>query len=379
MYKIPLFNLNFDSKELEAVKDTLESKWISLGPRCNEFEKLFSEKIGSQFSLSTSSCTASLHLALISINIKNGDEVIVPSLTFAATANVIKYLGAKPVFCDITSASDLTIDPEDVKRKVTDKTKAIIVMHYAGFSCNMDRLIEISRKHNLFLIEDAAHAPLSEYKNKKLGTIGDIGTFSFFSNKNIAIGEGGMITTKHESIYKKLKLLRSHGMTTLSYERSKGHSTSYEINEIGYNYRLDDIRASIGIIQLQKLDNDISKRKNIRKIYINEFKDQSSLIIPFKNHKHLSSNYIFPLVLKNSDSKKRDYIRNELHSKGIQTSIHYPAVHRFQAYTSDYLALPITDYVSNNEITLPMYGSLTENNVRFIATSLIEILKKNDK
>lgn len=379
MYKIPLFDLNFDSKEAKAVKRTLASKWISTGPKCLEFEKLFSEKIGNQFSLTTSSCTASLHMALIALNIKGEDEVIVPSLTFAATANVIKYVGAKPVFCDISDTSNLTIDPEEVKRKVNDKTKAIIVMHYGGFSCEMDSIIEIAKKYNLFIIEDAAHSPLSTYKNKKLGTIGDIGTFSFFSNKNIAIGEGGMITTKHESIYKKLKLLRSHGMTTLSYERSKGHSTSYEINEIGYNYRLDDIRASIGIIQLQKLNKDISKRQKIRKFYIEKLKENPFIIIPFQDYKEFSSNYIFPIILKNSDLKKRDFIRNELHLKGIQTSIHYPPVHRFQVFKNDYVQLPNTDYVSNNQITLPMYSSLTKKNVYFICNNLIKILDSYDK
>ncbi len=376
MYKIPLFDLNFDSKEKEAVIKTLDSKWISIGPNCEKFEKLFSKKLNVKYSLSTTSCTASLHMALSVLDINPGDEVLVPSLTFAATVNVIKYIGAKPVFCDIVSHSDLTIDPNDIKKKITNKTKAIIVMHYAGFPCQMESIASIAKDNNLFIIEDAAHAPLSEYKGKKLGTFGDIGAFSFFSNKNISTGEGGMVITNNKKINDKLRLIRSHGMTTLSYERSKGHATKYDIQSLGYNYRMDDIRASIGIIQLNKLKKDLNKRIKIRNMYIKGLKNIPGLIIPFCNNDNYVSNYIFPVVLDSSDGVYRDYIRNKLHQKGIQTSVHYPAVHRFSIYKNDYLDLPNTDYVSNNEITLPMYSSLKKEEISYIVKSLIQILEK---
>ena len=375
MYKIPLFDLNFDEREKEAINKTLDSKWISTGPKCEEFEKLFSKKLSTPFSLTTSSCTASLHMALLALDIKKGDEILVPSLTFSATANVIKYIGAKPIFCDIVSNSNLTIDPNEIIMKITKKTKVIIVMHYAGFPCEMDNILSIAKKHKLFIVEDAAHAPLSEYKGQKLGTIGDIGTFSFFSNKNIAIGEGGMVVTKNEKIYKKLKLMRSHGMTTLSYERFKGHATKYDIQSLGYNYRMDDIRASIGIIQLEKLEKDLIKRRKIRSLYIDKLKNQNTIVIPFENNLNFVSNYIFPIIIKEEIDLDRETIREKLHLKGIQTSIHYPSVHRFSIYENNYVELPKTDYISNNEITLPMYSSLKNKEVDYISNSLIEILK----
>ena len=374
MYKIPLFDLNFDSSEKQAVSKTLDSKWISTGPNCEKFENMFCDKLNVNYALTTASCTASLHMALSVLGINSGDEVLVPSLTFAATVNVIKYLGAKPIFCDITSHSDLTIDPNEIKNKITSKTKAIMVMHYAGFPCEMDSIVSIAKDNNLFIIEDAAHAPLSEYQGKKIGTFGDIATFSFFSNKNISTGEGGMVITNNKLFYDKLKLIRSHGMTTLSYERSKGHATMYDIELLGYNYRMDDIRATIGIVQFGKLKNDLIKRIEIRKSYIERLKDIPGINIPFKNNSNFVSNYIFPIVLVKSNKEHRDNVRNKLHDKGIQTSIHYPSVHRFSIYKNDYLHLPNTDYISNNEITLPMYSKLSIKDLDYITDNLKEIL-----
>jgi len=373
MFKIPLFDINFDNTEKEAIIKTLDSKWISTGPNCNEFEKLFSKKLKTDFSLTTSSCTASLHMALIALGINDNDEVLVPSLTFSATANVIKYTGAKPVFCDIKSNEDLTIDPNEIEKKITKKSKAIIVMHYAGFSSDMDSIVSLAKKYNLFIIEDAAHAPMSEYNGKKLGTIGDIGTFSFFSNKNIAIGEGGMVVTSNKDLYRKLKLMRSHGMTTLSYERFKGHANRYDIQSLGYNYRMDDIRASIGIVQFNKLENDLAKRSKLRKYYIEKLSKQSKIIIPFKDDDNYVSNYIFPIIL-NNNKLTRDEVRDKLSEKGVQTSVHYPAVHRFSIYENDYVKLPKTDFVANNGITLPMYYNLSFEDIDYITKSLNEIL-----
>jgi dTDP-4-amino-4,6-dideoxygalactose transaminase len=183
-YKIPLFDLNFDQAEEDAVIKTLRSKWISTGPKTAEFEKKFAEMIGAKHALALSNCTVSLHLALMLIGIKPGDEVICPSLTFVATANAIRYLNAKPVFADIKSHEDLTIDPKDIERKISKKTKAIMLMHFGGFGCDMDQIMQIAEKNNIKIIEDACHAPLSEYDGKKLGTFGEFGCFSFFSNKN---------------------------------------------------------------------------------------------------------------------------------------------------------------------------------------------------
>ena len=373
-YNIPLFSLNFDVQEEEAVIETLRSKWISTGPKTDEFELLFAKMCNVDHAVALSNCTVALHLALKLLNIGENDEVICPSLTFVATINAIRYVGAIPVFADITSTNDLTIDPIDIENKISQKTKAIIVMHYGGFACNMDAILTIANKHNLKVIEDACHGPLSEYKGKKLGTIGDIGCFSFFSNKNISTGEGGMLITHLIDIYLKARLLRSHGMTTLSYERAKGHSTSYDIVELGYNYRMDDIRASIGIVQLLKLENDLKKREEIRDYYIERLSGIKGIIIPFKDHQYFSSNYIFPVILNNSTFKKRDRIRVKLADAGIQTSVHYPAVHRFSIYKEYNTSLTITEYVTDNLITLPMFAALTKEQVDYICTSLKDLI-----
>ena len=252
-FSIPLFELNYGAEEEAAVLETLKSRWISMGPKTLELESLFSEELNVKFSLGVSNCTAALHLACLAANLKPGDEVICPSLTFVATANAIMYTGAKPVFCDVVSLDNLTVDCQKIREAISPKTKAVMVMHFAGFPCDMDEILAVAREHNLTVIEDACHGPLSEYKGKKLGTIGDIGCFSFFSNKNISTGEGGMVVTNNEEIYGRLKILRSHGMTTMSYQRAQGHATQYDVIDLGYNYRIDDIHAALAVAQLGKL------------------------------------------------------------------------------------------------------------------------------
>jgi len=373
-YKIPLFELNFDQAEENAVLETLRSRWISTGPKTAEFENKFASLLKVKHAVALSNCTVGLHLALKVLDIKEGDEVICPSLTFVATVNAIKYLNAIPVFADIKSYNDLTIDPEDIESKITEKTRAIVVMHYGGFACNMNTILKIAEKNNLKVVEDSCHGPLSEYNGKKLGTIGDIGCFSFFSNKNISTGEGGMLVSNNLKLYERVKLLRSHGMTSLSYERAKGHSTSYDVIDLGFNYRMDDIRASIGIVQLDKLVNDLNKRAYIRKMYVDALRDNKNLIIPFEGNTNFCSNYIFPVILSDSNSDKRDEVRNKLAVAGIQTSVHYPAVHRFSIYKSYYSNLPFTEYVSDNLITLPLYANLTDDQIKFITGKLVEVL-----
>lgn len=374
-FKIPLFDLNFDEAEEKALIETIRSKWISTGPKTEEFENLFSSMIGVKYSIAVANCTAALHLAMVLCGIKEGDEVICPSLTFVATANSIRYANAIPIFADIKSLEDLTIDPEDIKRKINSKTKAIIVMHYGGFACNMDEIINIAKNNGLKIVEDASHSPLSEYKGRKLGSMGDIGCFSFFSNKNISTAEGGMLVTNNIKYFEKAKLLRSHGMSSTSFDRSKGHSTDYDVVETGYNYRMDDLRASVGIVQLKKLRKDIDKRIFLRKLYLDNMLDINEIIMPFKYYNGYSSNYIFPIVLKNSNVVKRDKIRIKLAEAGIQTSIHYPAVHLFSIYKDRYFKLPKTEYISDNLITLPMYSSLEEKNNKLITDTLRNLLK----
>lgn len=373
-YKIPLFDLNFDEKEEQAALETIQSRWISTGPKTAAFENKFSEMFKVKHAVALSNCTVALHLAMKLLDINEGDEVICPSLTFVATCNAIRYVKAVPVFADVTSNDDLTINPLDIERKITSKTKAIIVMHFGGFACNMDAIMALAQKHNLKVIEDSCHAPLSEYEGKKLGTIGDVGCFSFFSNKNISTGEGGMLITNNTDYYERAKLLRSHGMTSMSYERSKGHSTTYDVVDNGYNYRMDDIRSAIGLVQLDKIQKDLEKRAEIRKAYIDALSPIANITIPFKDIKDFSSNYIFTFVLNKSTYTYRDEVRERLSQAGIQTSVHYPAVHRFSIYDKYSTELANTEYISDNLITLPMYSKLSKQNIEFIASTLKEIL-----
>ena len=374
-YKILLFDLNFDQAEEDAVVETVRSKWISTGPKNAELERKFAEMTGAKHAVALTNCTVALHMALLLNDIKAGDEVICPSLTFVATANAIRYVNAIPVFADIRGLDDLTIDPDDIERKITSRTKALMLMHYGGFACDMNRIMDIAQKYNLKVIEDACHGPTAEYEGKKLGTFGQCGCFSFFSNKNISTGEGGMIITDDDAMYEKAKLLRSHGMTSLSYDRAKGHSTEYDVIELGYNYRMDDIRASIGIVQLDKLQKDLEIRAELRALYEKKLEGVDEIIIPFKGYKYFSSNYIFPIVLKDSTVEKRNRVREFLATAGIQTSVHYPAVHRFSIYREFAKPLPITEYVTDNLITLPMFSRLTHEQVEYICDSLKEAIR----
>lgn len=373
-FKIPLFDLNFGEEEIQAVVDTIRSNWISTGPKCEEFEKLFASMLNVKYAITLTNCTCALHLACVVLGIKEGDEVICPSHTFAASVNCIRYVNATPVFCDIKSHEHINIDADEIEKLITPKTKAIIVVHMSGFPAEMDRIMEIAKKHNLFIIEDACHGPLSEYKGKKLGTIGDVGCFSFFSNKNISTGEGGMLVTNNEEIAKRVRLLRSHGMTTMSYQRAKGHATAYDVVDLGYNYRMDDLRAALGISQLHHLREDLEKRARVRAWYLDALKNLDKVILPFAENNEFVSNYIMPIVLKDSTADNRDRVREALHAKGIQTSVHYPAVHQFSIYKKYSANLPITDYVTDNEITLPMYSKLTEPDVRLITETLNSII-----
>lgn len=375
-YKIPLFNLNFDDREAKAAFETIKSGWISTGPKNTELEQLFTELWNVKYAVSMSNCTSALHTACLVCGFGPGDEVICPSLTFAASCNCIRYVGATPVFADIVGPNHINIDPQDIERKITPKTKGIIVVHMAGFPAEMDEIMTIAHKYNLRVIEDACHGPLSEYKGKKLGTIGDCATFSFFSNKNISTGEGGMFITNNEDMANKARLIRSHGMTTMSYQRASGHATEYDITCLGYNFRMDDIRAAIAIEQLKKLTGDLENRIKVRKQYVDRLSKIEGVAVPFADNTEFVSNYIMPTVLLRSSKERRNKIREYIHEAGVQTSVHYPAVHRFSTYKALDYVLPKTEYVTDNEITLPMYAALTGKQIDFICDTYEKAIKE---
>lgn len=373
-YKIPLFNLNFDGKEAQAAYDTIQSGWISTGPKCEELEKMFVDMFRVNYAVSMSNCTDALHLCCLVCGVGAGDEVLCPSLTFAASANCIRYAGATPVFCDIVGPDHINIDPQEIEKKITSKTKAILVVHMAGFPCQMDEIMAIAKKYNLKVIEDACHGPLSEYKGQKLGTIGDCAAFSFFSNKNISTGEGGMFISNNKELADKARLLRSHGMTTMSYQRAGGHATAYDIVELGYNFRLDDIHAAIAIEQLKKLPGDLEARLAVRARYVERLSKIANVVVPFAGNTEFVSNYIMPIIITKGTAEDRDKMREAIHDAGIQTSVHYPAIHRFSIYKDYGAVLPQTEYVTDHEITLPMYAALTMEQVDFICDTVDKVV-----
>lgn len=236
----------------------------------------------------------------------------------------------------------------------------------------MDAIMAVAGKHGLAVIEDACHGPLSEYRGRKLGTIGDVSCFSFFSNKNISTGEGGIMLMNKRERFERAKLLRSHGMTTLSYERAKGHAVGYDVVALGYNYRMDDIRSSLALVQLGRLRADLEKRAKVRARYIERLQEVDDVIVPFATNAEFVSNYIFPVVLRKADAEMRNAVRDALHSHGIQTSVHYPPAHRFTTYRDSSAKLPQTEVAADSEISLPMFGSLRMEEVDRVVDTLKE-------
>jgi dTDP-4-amino-4,6-dideoxygalactose transaminase len=349
-----------------------------MGKTTEEFEERFSKMLGVRYAFAVSSGTAALHLAHLALGIGKADEVICPSLTFVAVSNSILYTGAKPVFADIYSKRELTISPPDIKRKVTSKTKAITVMHYGGYPCRMDEIMTIAKEKKLKVIEDCAHAPLGEYKEKKLGTIGDVGCFSFFPNKNMTTGEGGMVITNDKSLAQRIRLMRSHGMTAISWDKYKGHSYSYDVASIGFNYRIDEIRSALGISQLSRLKYNNEKRKKLTEMYQNNLKDINELIIPFKNFTGKSSYHLFAIILNSTRITRNKFIE-KLMKGGIQASIHYPPVHLFSYYRKKFGYnrgdLPLTEETSQGLVTLPLHPLLKRKDIEYIVSKVRIILQ----
>lgn len=373
--KIPLFDITFDDNEKKAIKNVLDSGWLTMGDKTKEFEKEFAHKIGCKYAFAVANGSVALHIAHKLFNIKEGDEIITTAFTFVATSNSIIHCGGQVRFADICGLNDLNISPDDVEKKITKKTKGITIMHYGGNPCDMEKLTAIAKKHNLFIIEDSAHAHGVEYNGKHCGVLGDVGCFSFFSNKNLVTGEGGMITTNNDMLAKKIPLLRSHGMTSLTLDRHKGHSFSYDVVELGYNYRLDEMRSALGLEQLKKLEDNNDKRKIIDRLYRKELKGNKNIIIPFNNNNE-SSYHIFPIILDGSIDRK-DFM-TQLRKQGIQTSIHYPPIHKFHYYQKtfgkDIFNLPLTEEAGKREVTLPMYPEMKENDVKFVSKCVLGYL-----
>jgi dTDP-4-amino-4,6-dideoxygalactose transaminase len=375
MWKVELFAPNYDNREGEAVAEVIESRWLTMGERTKKFEHNFAEMLGEEVHCTAlSSATAALHISLLSLDIKEGDEVIIPALTFVADINVVRMVGATPVLADCTSLDDWNISAKSIEKQITQKTKAVIIVHFAGYPCQMDEIVKLCKERDIKLIEDVAHAPGATYKGQACGTFGEYGCFSFFTNKNLSVGEGGMISSKSKELDQQAQYYRSHGMTALTLERHKGRAITYDITQSGLNYRIDEIRSSLGLVQLDKLNDANAQRKLLVERYIENLKEIPNITIPFLELTNIESAYhIFPILL----DKEIDRVAfiGKLKAEGIQSSVHYPAFKDFTAFKDIGLnTVPIAEDIALRELTLPLYPTMSFDEVDLVSDSLKKVI-----
>jgi dTDP-4-amino-4,6-dideoxygalactose transaminase len=372
---LPLFDLQLQPQDLEAVAETLRSGWLTLGPRTQAFEEAFAAQLGVRHAIALSSCTAALHLAYLAAGVGPGDEVIVPAFTFAATAAAVIYCGGTPVFAEISSRANPNIDPEDVERRITPRTKAICAVHYAGYAAAVDRLKEICDARGIALIEDVAHAPSASLHGRKLGAWGKAGAFSFFSNKVLSVGEGGLLSTDDDDVAAFVRSRRSHAMTSGTWERHKGSTDTYDVVGLGFNYRLDEPRAALLLSRLGRLEQEIERRRELTIRYRQLLGQIEGIIVPFEDHEIAESScYVLPIMLERDGEQAA--VSAALRERGIQTSIFYPSIHRFSAYRERFpdISLPLTELASRTELTLPFYPHMTNDDQDRVATALAEVI-----
>jgi dTDP-4-amino-4,6-dideoxygalactose transaminase len=377
MWDIQLFKLNFDNREVDAVSKVVSGGWLSMGEEINKFETDFGKFLGDgTHCKAVSNGTAALHMALLALEVGRGDEVIIPSLTFVADVNVVNLVGATPKLADATSLHDWNMSLESIEQQFTEKTKAVIVVHYAGYPCrDIMAISQLCRDKGIGLIEDVAHAPGAIIDGKVCGTFGDVGCFSFFSNKNLSIGEGGMVSTLDLELNKKLGYLRSHGMTTLTLDRHKGRAITYDVAQPGLNYRMDEMRAAIGSVQLDKLPAGNTRRGELTERYRSNLRG-SAVSIPFGDQASNATSvyHILPALLP--ENVDRIAVIGALKEKRIQSSIHYPPFWDFTAYQGQFSPddSPVTADICRRQLTLPLFPTMTEGEVDQVCNALLEAL-----
>jgi dTDP-4-amino-4,6-dideoxygalactose transaminase len=377
-WRIPLSDLDYGMAEEDAVLRVLRSKWLSMGAEVEAFESEFADSIGSRYALAVTNGTAALQLAYLALGVGPGDEVIQPAINFVAAANMTVATGATPVFADIVGIDEPTIDPADISRRITARTKAVVVMNFGGYMPRMSGISEICRNHGLALIEDACHAVGAHYVDpeqkpphgRMAGNLGDIGCFSFFSNKNMAVGEGGMVTTDNENLARQVRLLRSHGMTTLTWDRHQGHADSYNVQLHGLNCRLDEIHAALGRTQLRKLANNNERRKHLVSHYRTQLSGLSGWIVPFENYQGSSAYHLAVVLAPDADHRSR--VVRALKEARIQTSLHYPYIPGFEAFGSFQAdGLERSKAYVQRTITLPLFPGMTESQVEEVCSVIM--------
>jgi dTDP-4-amino-4,6-dideoxygalactose transaminase len=370
-WRVPLSDLLVDEEIVAAADEAVRSGWWSMGPRVEKLEHAFAEMCGTPHALAVANGTAALHIALLATGCGAGDEVILPSLNFVAAANVVRHVGAAPVFCDVLGTHDLNMDPADVEAAVGPATRAVIVLHYGGFPCDMTSIQAVADAHGLAVIEDAAHAPGSLWRGQPCGSLGAVGCFSFFSNKNLPVGEGGMVVTSDDDLAQRMRLLRSHGMTSLTWDRHRGHAYTYDVVTEGFNYRLDEVRAAMGLVQLDRLAARNEARGAIQARYRELLHGSENITMPFGSMEPGSTSAHHLAVAVMPPDVETNDVRETLRAERIQTSVHYPPIHRFSAYESQTRALPRTDDIATRIMTLPLYPHMTEAQVDEVANATL--------
>lgn len=381
-WKICLSDLAYDEREEQAVLDVIRSRWLTMGPRTEQYERKIAEMVGVEYAVAVSSCTAGLYLLLAALDIGPGDEVLVPSLTFVATANVIVRRGATPVFCDIVAPELPLMDPNEIARNLSPATRAVLTVDYAGYPCDYDAIavaladFEASSCTSMIhLLEDAAHGiggALDEQRS--LGNCGDAGVFSFFSNKNVATGEGGMIVTNQAPIANAARLLRHHGVTYSTWERHQAGPMTYDVVAPGWNFRPTELTSALGIVQLEKLEMNQWKRHGLVRRYQARLAEVPEVTLPFSHIKtwHFPACHVFPILLPNRSL--RDKVRERLQIRGIQTSHHYPPVHLFAYYQNEIptasVSLSKTEQYAQRELTIPLHPNLTPEDIDWIVDEI---------
>lgn len=371
-WTLPLTDVQVSEEDIAAYLDVLERGWLTMGPRTREFELAFAERFGVPHAVAVSSGTAALHLALLGAGIEAGDEVLVPAMTFVAAPAAVRYCGARPVLVESVGADDLNMDPIDAARRVGRRTRAVLATHWLGYSCDLAALESLCRERGLILIEDCAQSITARAADGRLtGTVGAVGCFSFFSKKQLAVGEGGMILTSDDALEAKARSLRSHAMTTVTWDRHRGHAESYDIVDVGFNFRLDEPRAALALNRMRRLDQDVECRRSQARAYRALLADVPGVTIPWSDDDvERSSHFGFAIVLESEAARRR--IIDELGACGIQTT-HYPALTALSEYR-DHSPLPRTEDLAARHVLLPLSSTYGEREVELVAGHVTRIL-----
>lgn len=370
-WMVPLSDVRLPAAAVEAARGALESGWLSSGPRVREFEEAMAAYVGTRHAVACSSGTAALELAYAALELGEGDEIAMPSLTFVAGANAARLRGADPVFCDVIGDDDLTIDPESIRRQATERTRAVVVMHYGGHPCRPE-VLDAAREQGLVVIEDAAHALGGSGRDGPCGSWGDVGCFSFFANKNLPLGEGGMLVTDDPELAERALRLRSHGMTTATWERHTGAAPTYDVLRAGHNFRLDEPRAAMGSVMLRELSAHNELRGRLSARYRELLAGVDGVAVPFasRGDDERPAHHIAVAVLE--QGVDRDMVADRLRAAGIQTSVHYPPTHRFEAHRGARADVTRTEGLADRLITLPLYPHMEPGQVDLVCELLAE-------